>query len=142
MYRQAARDFPGSGEVLFEDEGDSLEEWEGMPRVAGAVSQAERWKRIMQWPRLPSFDEAQQWQQSANAESYNALVDRVQVFRANWAEYERLAKLGGIEFWRAKMSLPPDQRTKELSPYDCAVWLSDVSPGALKAWANELSAKG
>jgi hypothetical protein len=151
MYIQAKRDLPGSGEVLFEgsddEPGDQDREWYTRPlsygrSVAGSKSQAEHWAEIMSWPKsvLPTFAEAMQWSVSADCEAYNALVDRVMVFRERFAECERLAKLGGVLYWRGKMGL--QSHDPDVSENDVAQWLAaDVADITLAAWRKELEAR-
>jgi hypothetical protein len=150
MYREAARDFPGSGEILFEDgnpDADNEGDWYSVKRAYGywkspvIMTEAQRWQRLMDWPRLPTYEEASQWQASADAEALNALSDRAMVFRQRFAECRRLAEVGGIAFWRPKMSLPPD-RAGLVSIADVVTWLLDVAPEPLEAWRKELTTKG
>jgi hypothetical protein len=145
MFRTSARDFPGAGEVLFEE--DNADEWYRPPAVygqklAGRMSQAEHWQKIMSWPRLPTFDEALQWQQSATAESYNALADALAVVRQDWAEAEALAALGDDVFWREAMpkALPGTRDVNApLSCYQVAFWLStDTNRTAWPGWRKQL----
>jgi hypothetical protein len=139
MYRDSARDFAGAYEILFEDcnEDGSFDENEWFNAPPGRVSQAQAWQKIMDWPRLPTFDEASQWQSAATVEAMNALTSRVMTFRANYAECMRLAEAGGVAFWRSRISLPPD-RVGSVSIADIAGWLLEAAPVTLAAWVEQL----
>lgn len=69
MHRTAARDFPGAGEVIFEE----LDEATGAVDFANAA----RWQVLMSWPRLPTIEEADQWQKWAEARCLAAWWDRL-----------------------------------------------------------------
>jgi hypothetical protein len=66
MYRRAARDFPGAYEVIFVD---FLEE----DPDREIFCNPERWQELMSWPRLPTLEEAKQWQEYADASAEAAL---------------------------------------------------------------------
>lgn len=140
MYRDSARDYPGSFEVLFEDcleDGTPDQDaWFNAP--PGHVSQAAHWQKIMDWPVEPTFDEASQWQDAATIEAFNALVDRIVVFRQDFAEFERLATLDPA-YWRKKMPQPADRAAPASVP-EIVQWLATVAPVTLASWRAQLEA--
>jgi hypothetical protein len=149
MFRTSARDFPGSGEVIFED--DAADEWFAVPtiygrKMGGAKSQAERWQQIMTWPRLPTQAEAEAWALNADVQAYNALVDATAVFRQDWAEAEELAALGDDVFWREALSmrvLPGvrDSSTPLTTDGVAFQLVTDTSREVWPRWREQLIAK-
>jgi hypothetical protein len=141
MYRDSARDYSGAYEVLFEDflEDGAPDESAWFNAPPGHVSQAAKWKALMDWPIEPDFETASQWQSAATAEAYNALITRVMTFRAHVAECTRLATADPA-FWRSKMPRPPD-RVGPASIAEIAAWLLEVAPTTLAAWREQLEAE-
>jgi hypothetical protein len=148
-FRDSTIDHPGAHEVLFEEtlEDGSTDDdaWLSVPYVygqssAGRISQADKWRRIMDWPegRPPTFAEAQEWQMAVGAEAQAALVDRIMAFRERYQECEALAERGGLAFWRGKVSLPPERRDQTLSIPDVVNYLTEASPATVATWAAEL----
>jgi hypothetical protein len=70
MYRCARRDFPGSGEVIFVDVDEQTGE--------EMFFYAERWQRLLTWPRLPTLAEAEQWKARQEARAATALYYALQ----------------------------------------------------------------
>jgi hypothetical protein len=73
-YREAKRDFPGAGEVIFTmtDEATGEEVWDTSPATigqgtTGQITEAAKWRKIMGWPIDPTVAEALAWQANANA---------------------------------------------------------------------------
>jgi hypothetical protein len=141
MYQNAPA---GAHEVMFEDDDEDV--WFKVPVVygqqpiAGLTSQAERWQKIMSWPRLPTYDEAEQWRVSVNATAYNALSDAIMNYRARWAEAEQLAALGDGEFWRTRLAIPDTQRAP--SEYETVFQLiTATNPAVWPAWRDQAAAE-
>jgi hypothetical protein len=66
MHREAARDFPGSGLCMFTQLNDDGEEvWD--------EGEGARWRKLMQWPREPTIEEATAFQAYINARAKAAL---------------------------------------------------------------------
>jgi hypothetical protein len=67
-HREAARDYPGAGEIIFTAMNDETgaEDWD-------EEKSARHWQRLMKWPRLPTITEALAFQANANARMQAAL---------------------------------------------------------------------
>jgi hypothetical protein len=123
--------YPGSNVVMFTQEGE-----DGVERFDDE-SQPLRWRKIMQWPRPPTVQEAEAWQLNANAEAHNELINRLEVFQETWRQCEELAAMGDLaKFWAPRMMLSPGQ--KGVSIYDVAFFLHQAAPVARAAWRREL----
>ncbi|SHG10322.1 hypothetical protein SAMN05443248_0294 [Bradyrhizobium erythrophlei] len=79
-FREAARDYPGSGLVMFTmiDEATGEEGFDTSlnavgQRSAGQVTEAERWRRIMNWPVDPTVAEVMAFKANADARAQAAL---------------------------------------------------------------------
>ena len=79
-HREAAREFVGAGEIIFTmtDEATGEEVWDTSPTTigqgtTGQITEAAKWRKIMNWPRDPTVAEALAWQWNANARAASKL---------------------------------------------------------------------
>jgi hypothetical protein len=72
MHRQAARDYPGSGVILFtETDEDGVEQFDNS--VGQSITEAAKWRAIMKWPRDPTIAEVMAFQANVDAMAKAAL---------------------------------------------------------------------